>query len=412
MKQLSKSAFAFILIGFLAACGGNNGISSPTPISPGSQIAATSRAATGEIVFKGNHFTIGSAASKTRAIQQRTGPNVVVWPAHGALFAADPSLNGVMVYDETRTGHNILPYGILSGPKTGLNGPVALTTGSDLPCSTTTLNICTPYLWVSNAGNQTITYYTLPLANWNQAPSGTISWNGNVNCTGPYPPPVGSAAPLQFAYGIVDFTLAGNLHPGQIIQTSEANVSGNYWINSWTANDSGPSQCFEAYSNPNYDTPSGPSITPQQSIWEIFNANNTTVTGTLYNGLSTWKYMNSWSPGPFACTEGTAADALGNVWVTTNAGCKYPRTDAIWTCTAAAINSGGCVNHPACTNPRAKLDFPDLPALSSATNRLYVPNQNNGTVTAYTITGNTRATCRPRSIYVNLQTPIGVALQN
>jgi hypothetical protein len=410
MKQLSKSAFAFILIAFLAACGGSSGVSSPTPVSPGAQIAATSHAANGEIVFRGNHFVIGSAAAKTHAIQRRSGPNVVLWPSHGALFAADPALNGVMVYDETRAGQNILPYGILSGPNTQLNGPVALTTGYDVPCSTTNLNICTPYLWVSNAGNQTITSYTLPLQNWNQKPTWIISWSGNPQCTGGNPPPVGSSSPLQFAYGIVDLTLANNLHPGQIIQTSEANSSG-YWINSWTANDTGPNQCFEATSNPNYDTPSGPSITPEQSIWEVFNANNTTVTGTLYDGQLTWKYMNSWSPGPYACTEGTAADAVGNVWVTTNAGCKYPRTDALWTCTAAAINANGCVNHPACTNPRAKLDFPDLPALSAVTSRLYVPNQNNGTVTAYTIAGN-HATCRPRSIYVNLQTPIGVALQD
>jgi hypothetical protein len=410
MKQLSKSAFAFILIGFLAACGGSSGVSSSVPGSSGSQMGRTSDSAPGEIAFKGNHFLIGSAVARTHAIQRRTGPNVVVWPAHGALFAADPSLDGVMVYDETRTGHTILPYGILSGPNTGLNGPVALATGYDLPCSTTNQNICTPYLWVSNAGNQTITSYTLPLMNWNQAPTWTISWSGNVNCNGSSPPVVGSSAPLQFAYGIVDLTLANNLHPGQIIQTSEANASG-YWINSWTADDNGPSQCYQAYTNANYDTPSGPSITPQSSIWEIFNANNTTVTGTLYNGVSTWKYMNSWSPGPYACTEGTAADTVGNVWVTTNAGCKYPQTDAIWTCTAATINSNGCVNHPACTNPRAKLDFPDFPALSAVTSRLYVPNQNNGTVTAYTIVGN-RATCRPRSIYVNLQNPTGVALQD
>ncbi|HEY3675697.1 MAG TPA: hypothetical protein VGK84_06855 [Candidatus Tumulicola sp.] len=399
MKQLSKSAFAFFLIGFLTACGGNSGLSSPTP------------ATNGEFVFKGNHFKIGSAAEKTRAIQRRTGP-VVVWPAHGALFAADPSLNGVMVYDETRTGQNVLPYGILSGPNTGLNGPVALTTGYDLPCSTTSKNACTLYLWVSNAGNETITYYTLPLANWNQAPTGTISWNGSTNCTGSYPPPPGSSAPLQFPYGIVDLTLGNNLHPGQIIQTSEAPTSSGYWINSWTANDNGPSQCYQATTNPNYDTPSGPSITPQSSIWEIFNANHDTVTGTKYNGQGSWSYMNSWSPGPGACTEGTAADAVGNVWVTTNAGCTYVKpTDALWTCTAILINGNRCVNHPACTNPRAKLDFPDFPGLSPTTSRLYVPNQNNGTVTAYTVAG-PRATCRPRTIYVNLETPTGVALQN
>jgi hypothetical protein len=411
MKQLSKPAFAFILIGFLAACGSNSGFSSPESVPGALQMHAANAAAHTDIVFKGNHFLIGSATAKMRAIQRRTGRNVVDWPAHGALFAADPSLNGVMVYDETRAGHAVLPYGILAGPNTGLDGPVALATGADLPCSTTS-NTCTPYLWVSNAGNETITYYTTPLRSWNQAPAGTISWSGNPYCTGSSVPMLGSTSPLQFPYGIVDFSFGSNFYPGQILQTSEANVSGDYWINTWTATDNGPSQCRQAFSTPSYDTPSGPSITPIATQWQIFNANDTSVTATLWDGFNNWNYQGSWSPGPGACTEGTAAGTFGNIWVTTNAGCKYPKTDALWTCSQNKIVQGGCPSQPACTNPVAKLDFPDLPGISVATNRLYVPNQNNGTVTAYTITANTRATCRPKSIYVNLQTPIGVALQN
>lgn len=330
-----------------------------------------------------------------------TGPNVGLWPAHGALFVADPSLNGVMVYDETKAGRAVRPYGILSGPNTGLNGPVALATGSDLPCAT----VCTPYLWVANAGNQTITYYTIPLASWNQAPTATISWNGNPSCTSG---PMGSSSPLQFPYGIVHNTFY-NIPPGQIIQTSEANVSGNYWISTWTATDSGPSQCFQAYSSPSYDAPSGPSIIAVSTQYEIFNANNTSVTATTYDGMSHWSFQTSWSPGPGACTEGTAVTNSGNVWVTTNAGCKYTRTDALWSCPDNSFS--GCPSRPACTNPVAKLDFPDLPGFSTVTNRLYVPNQNNGTATAYVIAANNTPTCRPKSIYINLQTPIGVALQ-
>jgi hypothetical protein len=369
-------------------------------------LASGSPARANEIVFKGNHFLIGSAAGKTRAIQEMTGPNVLLWPAHGALLVADPSLNGVMVYDETKPGTAVRPYGILSGPNTGLNGPVALATGSDLPCAPT----CTPYLWAANAGNQTITYYTLPLTSWNQAPTATISWNGNPSCTGPGST-LGSSSPLQFPYGIVHYAF-GNNYPGQIIQTSEANVSGNYWISTWTATDSGPSQCFQANSSASYDTPSGPSITPVANIWEIFNANKTSVTATTYDGQSSnsFSVQASWSPGPGACTEGTAVANFGNVWVTTNAGCKYPRTDALWTCPFTKL-SGGCPTNPACMNPVAKLDFPVLPSFSTVTSRLYVPNQNNGTVTAYVISANNSATCRPKSIYINLQTPIGVALQ-
>jgi hypothetical protein len=412
MKQLLKSALSFIIAGLLAACGGNNGFFSPAAVS--SKVTAAPNATRTEIVLKGNYFMIGSAAAKTRAIQRRTGENVVDWPAHGALFAADPSLNGVMVYDETRAGHAVRPYGILAGPNTGLNGPVALATGTDFPCNTTNNNICTPYLWVSNAGNETITYYTTPLTSWNQAPAGTISWSGNPYCNGQSTHLLGSSSPLQFPYGIVDFDYGGNFHPGQIIQTSEANVSGNYWISTWTAIDNGPSQCYAAFSDPDYDTPSGPSVTQVSAQWNVFTANNTSVTATLYAGVpNSWKYEASWSPGPGACTEGTAASSFGNVWVTTNAGCKYPKTDAIWTCYQTKIVEGGCPSQPACTNPVAKLDFPDLPGLSPTTSRLYVPNQNNGTVTAYSITANTRTTtCRPKSIYVNLQTPIGVALQN
>jgi hypothetical protein len=368
------------------------------------QVAAVSSAGGTEIVFKGNRFVIGGAAAMTRAIQQSTGPNVVYWPAHGALFAADPSLNGVMVYDETKAGRNIRPYGILAGPNTGLNGPVALATGTDLPCIS---SVCTPYLWVANAGNQTITYYTLPLTAWNQAPTATISWNGNQTCNGSGNP-IGSPSPLQFPYGILHNVFFG-YPPGQLIQTSEANVSGSYWITAWNATDSGPSQCLEAYSSSSYDTPSGPSILNFGSGYLIYNANNTTVTATAYSGANNWSPAGTWSPGPGACTEGTAEDGA-YVYVTTNAGCKYPRTDAIWSCAYSKLN-GGCPTSPVCTNNVAKLDFPDLPGLSTLTNRLYVPNQNNGTVTAYTLTGNGSATCRPKSIYVNLQTPIGVALQ-
>jgi hypothetical protein len=368
----------------------------------------------GEFSFKGHHFVIGSGAAETRAIQGMTGPNVVYWPAHGALFAADPALNGVMVYDETKAGATVRPYGILSGPNTTLNGPVAVATGSDLPCYS---SVCTPYLWVANAGSQAITYYTLPLTSWNQAPSGTISWNGNSTCSGVNANP-GSSSPLQFPYGIVHYYFPYSIYgnpQGQLIQTSEAN-SGGYWINAWDATDNGPTQCVESYTDSTLDSPSGPSVYNASGNLFVFNANQTLVTATYYSGLH-WGGFLPWSPGPAACTEGTAVEAGSAssntfVWVTTNAGCKYPKTDALWSCSPSTGFMNGCPVPPVCKNPTARLDFPGFPAVSPTTNRLYVPNQNNGTVTAYTLNGSGSATCRPKSVYINLQAPLGVAVQD
>jgi hypothetical protein len=378
-------------------------------------IPATGQAT--QINFKGHSFVIGSAAEKARAIQRVTGPDVVYWPARGALFVADPSLDGVMVYDETKAGTTVRPYGILSGPNTLLDGPVALATGTDFPCATT----CTPYLWVANAGSQTITYYTLPLTSWNQAPVATISWNGNPMCNG-YSQVTGSTSPLQFPYGIAHFWYPSVPYGnpiGQIVQTSEADVGNNYWINSWNATDVGPTQCTAAYtSSGELVSPSGPSAYIQYNqVGDVFNANSTTVTLNFFDGNHFgWlgPLVGEWNLG--ACTEGTAVEAGSSpsnsyVWVTSSAGCKYPKSDAIWSCNIGSFGYTGCPSVPVCKNPQARLDFPDLPGFSALTNRLYVPNQNNGTVTAYTLNGSGSATGRPKSVYLNTQTPIGVALQ-
>jgi hypothetical protein len=405
-RTLGTALAAVLTLAVLPAAGRAAVPLQRAPFVPSTHAAATS--------FKGQHFVIGSAAGNAHAMQQQTGPNVFVWPSHGALFVADPSLNGVMVYDETHAGNNVLPYGILAGANTALDGPVALSVGSDLPCN----SACTPYLYVSNAGNDTITYYTLPLTAWNQAPAGTISWNGNSTCQ-PYGQP-GSPSPLSNPYGIVHQWFPGNSGQdpqGQIIETSETNVSG-YWINVFNASNNGPTQCYEGLSAGWLDTPSGPSMYNQSPYWPIeFNANHDTVSAVSYAGNGggwAWSPNNSWTVGPGACTEGTAVEQGSSssnsyVWVTTNKGCGYTASDALWSCQIGAFPS--CPSNPACTNPLAKLDFPDFPAISGLTNRLYVPNGNNGTVTAYALTGSGGAVCKPKSVYVNTQTPIGVAVE-
>lgn len=358
--------------------------------------------------FKGLHFVVGSAAAKARAIQRNTGPNVVHWPSRGALFVADPSLDGVMVYDEAASGTQITPYGILSGPNTGLNGPVAVTTGVDQPCSSS--YSCTSYLWVSNAGNDTITYYTLPLTAWNQAPTGTIEFNGATSCANGS----GSGPGLNLPYGIVDVHYEPPSVSGLIVQASEAPASGGYYLLGWDATATlPPVSCETSDTSAQFDSPSGPSAWLVGSAnHEIYNANHTSVTATILTGGNAWGSTSSWTVGPGACTEGTAVQ-LGsssnddNVWVTTNQGCHFTTGDALWRC--SLFQFPYCPSKPVCTNAPGNspsyLDFPVFPAISQTTNRIYVPNQNNGTVTSYKL-----GRCRAR-IYVNTQTPTGVAVE-
>jgi hypothetical protein len=355
-------------------------------------LATSAVASVGTIDFKGQRVTIGSAAAKARAIQQRTRNAPLLLP-NGPLYVADPALNGVMVYDQQASGNNILPYGILSGPNTQLNGPVALGIGDDLPCSG---GGCQRYLWVSNAGNATLTYYTLPLTAWNQAPVAVISGPAVSGC-GP-----GFSNP----YGIVHTGPYGTSTPGQILQTSESNFSGNYYIVGYQANlsPSGPYACNAAITDPGYASPSGPSVRVGSSSYLVFNANGTTVTKTPFIPLNAWGTVVSWTVGPGASTQGTAVQQPTDVWVTTAANVAFPK-DALWRCKIAAFPA--CPASPVCVNPAAKLDFPVFPATSVKISRIYVPNQNNGTVTAYDITA---TTCKLVARYVNVQRPFGVAV--
>jgi hypothetical protein len=300
----------------------------------------------------------------------------------------------VMVYDETQTGNNRLPYGILAGSNSQISAPVALSVGNDFPCGA---NGCQQYLWVSNAGNNTLTYYTLPLTSWNQAPSGVIS--GNDPSCGP-----------QFSnpYGIVHVgPYNNNTTSGQILQTSETNQSGDYYIVGWNAVGNGPSSCDALHTNPGYLSPSGPSIYVTSNAYNVFNANSRTITETSFTPLNTWGPTSSWSvAGGTASTEGTAVQqgTAGFVWATTNANQTYTE-DALWRCKIGAFPN--CPATPVCVNPGAGLDFPDFPSISAAESRIYVPNQNNGTVTSYKLAAN----CVLKTTYVNLVSPFGTAVQ-
>ncbi len=308
------------------------------------------------------------------------------------LFVADPSLNGVMVYSASQLGANHTPYGILAGPQTQLDGPVAVSVGTDrlatLPA--------TQYLYVSNAGNDTITYYTLPLASWNQAPAYVISGN-NMGC-GPE---------IGLPFGIVHVGPYSNAD-GQILETSEVNYSGSYFIVGYDALDNGPSNCNAIDSSPDFVSPSGPSVLQTSSTsYDVFNANKRTVTETQFTAPNTWTNTTyaALSNGN-ASTEGTAVQAGPQpwVWVTTNANTTYT-VDALWRC---KITTGGpqCPTAPVCSGSATHLDFPDFPSTSASLSRIFVPNQNNGTVTAYKLAAN----CVWKATFVNLVTPVGTAV--
>ena len=367
---------------------------SPTPstaavIRPAYSIAAQTQRNT--FFFHGRRIVIGSAYAQAEALHRRL--HQALMPAN-PLFVADPSLNGVMVYSASLIGPNHTPYGILAGPQTQLNGPVAVSVGTDLPCGAT----CTQYLYVSNAGNGTITYYTLPLAPWNQAPAGVISGNG-----------VGCGPELGAPYGIVHVgPYNGNTADGQILETSEANLSGSYYIVGWGALDNGPSSCNALNTSPNYVTPSGPSVLQTgPTSYDVFNANSRTVTETQFtapNGWSSTSYAAL--AGGNASTEGTAVQAGAQpfVWVTTNANTSYT-VDALWRCKITATGPL-CPGTPVCSGAGAQLDFPDFPSTSASLSRIFVPNQNNGTVTAYKLAAN----CVWKATFVNLVTPVGTAV--
>jgi len=205
--------------------------------------------------------------------------------------------------------------------------------------------------------------------------------------------------------------------------TSEANISGSYFMVGFYGNDFGPSACSMSYTDPQFVSPSGPSV--YNTL--IFNANSVTVTGSKLSGYSVFAgSTSSWIVGnntnvPVS-VEGTAVQQgttpnNSYVWVTSNASqSPHYGNDALWRCKISTFPTCAASNNPVCVNPGANLDFPDFPAISSPYLRIYVPNQggsitgnpnNAGTVSVF----RTAAACVPKATLVDLQTPVGVAVE-
>ena len=232
------------------------------------------------IDFKGQHIVIGSAAAKSRRLQQ---DNPCVPPAR-PLYVADPAMNAVLVFDAAANGVGVLPSCVLTNAQ--LNGPVALATGSELGQQ---------YLWVSNGGNETVSYFTLPITSTTQAPVATFSWNGTSTC---YYGSQSEQSPLHFAYGLAHLHFPTTQTYGQIVETSEdvQDSNNDYYMYTWQPNLSGASQCTFSMTNNTFASPSGPSIylpPANTGYWpQIFNANHDSVSRVFYSESGGW----AWQP--------------------------------------------------------------------------------------------------------------------
>jgi hypothetical protein len=380
------------------AVGGAFPVRSSSQASPRAALGAGS----GHVVWnKGRRIVVGSAAAKARAMQ-RMLPDDFVLPTN-PMYVADPSLNAVVIYDMVPIG-NQYPVAILSGPNTQLNGPSSAAEGYDQPCSGGYDAVhCTNYLYVSNAGNGTVTVYHQaigqpPLGIGNQAPS-SVFWNG-------------SCSP-SFGFG------GGIFHLKPTV--GDANNGGNGYVaipDSSTiqlyAQQSVNSVCWYAYAtNPAYTSATGISAQGALPKVNLFNANSDTVTRTSFIDATTFAFLGPvWTVGTGAATQGTAFDggepAGGYLWVSTVHNGNFP-SDGLWMCKYNAFNAAGCnAGTPTIYGSATLLNYPAYIKASSAYHRLYVPNINSGIVTSYreAWTGNHA----PLTVYHNLVTPFGVAL--
>jgi hypothetical protein len=359
-------------------------------------------AGTGRVIWiKGRRIVVGSAAAKARAMQ-RLLPNDFSLPAN-PMYVADPSLNAVVIYDMAPAG-NQYPIAILSGPNTQLNAPSSAAEGYDLPCSGGYDAVhCTNYLYISNAGNGTVTVYhqaigQAPLGVGNQAPS-TVFWNG-------------SCSP-GFGFGGGIFHLKPT--------ATDPNNGGNGYVaipDSATIQlypqQSINSVCWYAYAtNSAYTSATGISAQGTLPKINLFNANSNTVTRTSFVDATTFAFLGPvWTVGSGASTQGTAFDGGepggGYLWVSAAANANFP-SDGLWLCKYNAFTNNLCnAATPRIYGPATLLDYPAYIKASSSYRRIYVPNINAGIVTSYreAWSGNHA----PLTIYHNLVTPFGVAL--
>ena len=151
---------------------------------PGLASIVPASAAGGILNLRGVRVRIGSAAAKTQALL-KAHPNFVL-PAH-PLFVADPALNAIVIFNANGSGTQ-LPSAVLAGPNTQLNGPDSIVEGWDVPCGTTfTSASCTHFLFVVNAGNNTVLAYRYPLTSANKAPYFTFTVPASCQLTLGFP---------------------------------------------------------------------------------------------------------------------------------------------------------------------------------------------------------------------------------
>jgi len=344
------------------------------------------------LAFQNMRAHIGSAEAKTQALL-RAHPGMVL-PAH-PLFVADPGLNAIVIFNMNGSGTQV-PSAVLAGPNTLLNGPDSITTGWDQPClHGYTQSDCTTYLYVANAGNDTVNAYTYPLTAANQAPYFTFS--APASCMHPglgFPAGIEHAHPTAaWPQGYLVISDEGAATNGALEVYNVPTLSGQ---NCPIQDDTNPpdTQIHSA---------SGLSLYGSTVRAGIYNANATTVTQEQYRAVPNkffFNAVNTWAVGGAipASTQGTAVDvAHGFLWVTTAKGMtSWP--DGVWECPIASFPTGCSTGGPAIT---AGLSSPAFPKASPVNRRLYVPNLGGADVTSY----NEASPFTLVATYVNLAAP-------
>jgi hypothetical protein len=364
----------------------------------------------GYIMHNGRQIAVGSAAGRVRAIRHVLPQNIFINPKH-AFYVADPSMNAIVLFSKNGTG-NQFPEAVLSGPSTQLDGPIAVTSGYDQPCTanaTPSAANCTNYIWVANQLNDTITVYggssvgQYPLHSPIQVPS--YVYYTSSSCTPQFTAPTGISHidpvfPNTSGYVVVTDSAANDL---QIYPPAGFGV---------VCPDS-------SYTDGRFALPAGVSIDGALPNLTFLNANAApgTVIGTQYfdNGFGTGTYAplpvgTIWGPGPGAQVVGTTIDTTkpqgGYIWASSDANVPVP-FDALWVCTDhefvhAIANT--CPLAPAITTG---LSTPGLLRIAGYNHLIYVPNEGNGTVTSY----KQAVSASPVATYVNLGTPTGVGVE-
>ncbi|MBV9648063.1 MAG: hypothetical protein JO043_11410, partial [Candidatus Eremiobacteraeota bacterium] len=218
--------------------------------------------------------------------------------------------------------------------------------------------------------------------------------------------PTGCSAGFGFVGGIIHggprtVPNYGSFNNGYIFAASESSNA----IETYDAVGAVPgpiTECPLSYeTSPYLISPSGPSanggLLPVLHA-RLFNANGNTVTRSYFNGAYTPPGAGDvWSVG--ANTQGTALDMSqpgGDLWVTTSQG----GIGAVYLCTG--VNTGsfptGCPTSPTIGG----LSYPVFP--KAAANRLFVPDQNLGTVIEYQ-----ESTALQKATFINLASPWDVA---